>query len=182
MFRPAPRMLLPWRSTGLPGNYALRGDGTVVGWSGYAPPVLSNIVAIAAGNNFALALRAEGSVVGWGNTPYSTVPAGLNHVTAIACGNAHSLALRSDGTVVAWGTGAGDKCSRRTDERDGHRRRLHAQPGVEIQWHGRRVGQWHGHESARRFDQHHGDFHRKYNFEFVEPCAARQRHGRGVGR
>ena len=87
------------------GNYALRADGTVVGWFGYAPPVLSNIVAVAAGNNFALGLRAEGSVVRLGNTPYSTVPAGLSHVTAIACGNAHSLALRSDGTVVAWGTG-----------------------------------------------------------------------------
>jgi hypothetical protein len=90
------------------GNYALRADGTVFGWNGYpAPTSLSNIVAVAAGNNFALALRAEGTVVGWGNGPYSFVPTGLNHVTAIAAGNTHSLALRSDGTVVTWGTGAG---------------------------------------------------------------------------
>ncbi len=93
-------------ATGISGNYALRADGTVFGWTGYpAPTTLSNVVAIAAGNDFALALRAEGSVVGWGNAPYSTIPAGLNHVTAIACGNTHSLALRSDGSVVAWGVG-----------------------------------------------------------------------------
>ena len=92
---------------GVTGNYALRADGSVVGWSGYAPPLLSNIVAVAAGNNFALALRAEGSVIGWGSTPYSTVPPGLGHVTAISCGNTHSLALRSDGTIVTWGAGPG---------------------------------------------------------------------------
>jgi alpha-tubulin suppressor-like RCC1 family protein len=84
------------------GNYALRADGTVVGWNGYAAPVLSNIVSVAAGNGFALALRAEGTVVGWG-APAVPVPAGLSHVTAIACGSAHALALRNDGTVAAWG-------------------------------------------------------------------------------
>ncbi len=88
------------------GNYVLRADGTVFGWNGYAAPALSNIVAIAAGNNFALALRAEGTIVGWGDAPYSIVPAGLNHVTAIACGITHSLALRNDGTVAAWGIGS----------------------------------------------------------------------------
>lgn len=94
---------------GAAGTYALRADGTVVGWNGPAMPgTISNIVAVAAGNQFfGMALRAEGTVVGWGNVPYSLVPAGLNHVTAIACGNTHSLALRSDGVVVAWGTGPG---------------------------------------------------------------------------
>ena len=95
-------------ATGGTGDYALRTDGTVLGWTGYpAPTTLSNIVEIAAGNSFAQGLRAEGTVVGWGNTPYSTVPTGLNHVTAIACGNTHSLALRNDGTVTAWGVGPG---------------------------------------------------------------------------
>ncbi|MDR3456038.1 MAG: immunoglobulin domain-containing protein [Verrucomicrobiae bacterium] len=93
--------------TGGTGNYALRSDGTVVGWTGYPPPVLSNVVSVAAGNLFALALRTEGTVVGWGSGAASVVPAGLSRVVAISCGNTHSLALRSNGTVVTWGSGTG---------------------------------------------------------------------------
>jgi alpha-tubulin suppressor-like RCC1 family protein len=77
----------------------LRTNGTVVGWSNDPFPGLSNVVAIAAGYQHALALIAGGRVMGW-NT---AVPADLTNVVAIAAGAYHSLALRNDGTVAAWG-------------------------------------------------------------------------------
>jgi alpha-tubulin suppressor-like RCC1 family protein len=89
---------------GVAGNIALRADGSVVGWQGSAVPVMSNIVAVAAGNYAGLALRADGTVQSWGNSPISPVPVGLNHISAISVGTENALALRNDGTVVAWGT------------------------------------------------------------------------------
>jgi Concanavalin A-like lectin/glucanases superfamily/Regulator of chromosome condensation (RCC1) repeat/Immunoglobulin domain/Immunoglobulin I-set domain len=77
---------------------------------------LSNVVAIAAGNNFSLALLTNGTVRAWGlnsngqlgdgtytqrNT--NVVVSGLSNVVAIAAGSANGLALKSDGTVVIWG-------------------------------------------------------------------------------
>ncbi len=69
------------------------------------PAGLTDIVAIAAGNQHSLALKSDGTVVAWGYDYYgeSTVPAGLTNVVAIAAGGSHSLALKRDGTVVAWG-------------------------------------------------------------------------------
>jgi hypothetical protein len=61
---------------------------------------LSNIVAIAAADNFALALRSNSSVVAWGT---EVAPPGLSNVVAVAGGGFHALALKSDGTVLAWG-------------------------------------------------------------------------------
>jgi len=83
----------------------------VVGWGhNYygqidAPAGLSNVVAIAARNNFSLALAAEGHVVGWGDNGDGQidVPAGLSNVVAIAAGSHHSLALTAEGRVVGWG-------------------------------------------------------------------------------
>ncbi len=112
------------------GNYslALRADGRVIGWgfnlygqatgtptasSPYsaagmvivAGQPLSDIVAIAAGNDHGLALRADGSVVGWGynNAGQTDTPAIATNVVAIVAGEFHSLALRADGSVVGWG-------------------------------------------------------------------------------
>jgi hypothetical protein len=69
---------------------------------------LSNVVAIAAGEDHSMALRSDGTVVGWGQNTYGqgSPPRGFSNVVAIAAGSAHSLALRSDGTVVAWGAAA----------------------------------------------------------------------------
>ena len=66
---------------------------------------LTNVVAIAAGDDHSLALKADGTVVGWGDNFYGeiTIPAGLTNVVAIAAGGYHSLALKADGTVVGWG-------------------------------------------------------------------------------
>ena len=94
-------------STGSFGNYALRADGRVVSWNGTSAPNLSNIVAIAVGNNFGYALRAEGTLTNWGNVPLPGFAPGLNQITAVACGyNNHAVALRRDGTVVVSGNGA----------------------------------------------------------------------------
>lgn len=95
---------------------ALRDDGTVVtvpgmAWDNGRPCAMpapgnpKNVVAIAAGDDFALALKADGTVVAWGDNGYgqTTIPSGLTDVVAIAAGARHALALRRDGTVVAWG-------------------------------------------------------------------------------
>ncbi len=113
-------------------SLALKSDGTVVGWGDnyygeatgvpttnrspfaatgqvmVAGEVLSNVVAIAAGDSHSLALRCDGTMAAWGSnlSGQTDVPAGLTNVVAIAAGNMHSLALRADGTVVAWGAGS----------------------------------------------------------------------------
>ena len=67
-----------------------------------AGQVLTNVVAIAAGEGQSLALKRDGSVIGWGS---SRVPANLSNVTAISAGitpEANDLALKDDGSVVEW--------------------------------------------------------------------------------
>ena len=67
------------------------------------PPVLADVVAIAAGFQHSLALRGDGKVFAWGIGSQTNVPASLSNVVAIAAGKNLSLALCSDGTVAAWG-------------------------------------------------------------------------------
>jgi hypothetical protein len=66
--------------------------GTVVAW-GYdrfgqtdVPADLSNVTAVAAGDDDSLALRADGTVVAWGDDAagQTTIPTGLSGVTARA--------------------------------------------------------------------------------------------------
>ena len=77
---------------------------------------LSNVIAVATGNDHSLALRADGSVWGWGdnsagqlgdgttvNRGSPVLVGGVSNVVAIAAGQSHSVALRFDGTVWAWG-------------------------------------------------------------------------------
>lgn len=99
-------------------SWALKRDGTIVGWRsnpsalGQLLPVehLSNVVAIATGHNGnhtrGVALLRDGTVGHWGGeTIYkdATPPAGLSNVLAIAAGDNHSIALKNDGTVIGWG-------------------------------------------------------------------------------
>jgi len=122
-------------------SLALMSDGTVFSWgfngngelglgsSDYQDihhlpqkiPYLSNIVAITAGWNHALALDRDGNVWAWGNNyfgqlgngerkdkfPYGEgVPVkvkGLSDIVAVAAGEGFSLALTRDGTLYAWG-------------------------------------------------------------------------------
>lgn len=107
-------------------SFALRREGTVVGWgwngsgavTGVAPMhdgsnsgpvviggrVLSDVAAISAGDSYALALKRNGTVVGWG-VDYGggqiKGPLGLSNVVAIAASRSYggALALLEDGTV-----------------------------------------------------------------------------------
>ena len=106
-------------------SLALKTDGTVFGWgdnsSGQATGiatkdvpnslggmviindmVLSNIVAIAAGNEFSLALKKEGTVVAWGKNNFhqTDVPAGLSNIVAIAAGPNFCLAITTNSTAA----------------------------------------------------------------------------------
>jgi alpha-tubulin suppressor-like RCC1 family protein len=128
-------------------SYALLGNGTVMAWgdnesgqlgdgsmsgpdhcyteaeptqcSTTPVPVdgLSEVTAIAAGQNYALALLKDGTVMAWGSGTQGDlgdgnviwgdpVPApirGLSGVTAVAAGGDNGLALLGDGVVEAWG-------------------------------------------------------------------------------
>jgi alpha-tubulin suppressor-like RCC1 family protein len=113
-------------------DYGQLGDGTTVnkntpsqvkgpGGIGF----LTNIIAVAAGNNHSLALKDDGTVWAWGNNidgrlgdgskanKNSPVPVKgavdsgfLAGIKALAAGYRHSVALKSDGTVWAWGYNA----------------------------------------------------------------------------
>lgn len=105
----------PWAAVRL-GNVALlvllhafpvwdaRAASTIYIWGNHTavPSGLTNVVAIAAGDDHYLALKEDGTVVSWGSQ--TNVPTGLTNVTAIAAGEWHSLAVKADGTVVAWGS------------------------------------------------------------------------------
>lgn len=86
--------------------------------------VLSNVVAISAGDESAAALLSNGTVVAWGvggggqlgngEEANSDVPVqvsglggtgNLSNVTAISAGGGFTMALLSNGTVAAWGEG-----------------------------------------------------------------------------
>ncbi|MBI3987452.1 MAG: VCBS repeat-containing protein [Lentisphaerae bacterium] len=77
---------------------------------------ISNVSAIAAGSDFALALRGDNTVWSWGrndggqlgngsvlstNSPVQV--AGLTGISAIAAGYYHGLAVNNQGVVFAWG-------------------------------------------------------------------------------
>jgi len=97
--------------------FALLQNGTIVTWgasagySTYIPPCVSNVVAIAAAddygsfNDFCLALKADGTVVAFGaNSEGQTdVPPCLMNVVAVAAGEGFSVALKADHRVVVWG-------------------------------------------------------------------------------
>jgi alpha-tubulin suppressor-like RCC1 family protein len=115
-------------------SLALKSDGTVYGWgdnhceqaTGIKNPegqrnasglvmhsgqVLSNVVAIAAGNQYgmfglvshhSLALKKDGTVVGWGRIcgqPVS-VPEGLSNVVAISAGQTFCMAITTNAAVA----------------------------------------------------------------------------------
>lgn len=73
-------------------------------------PPMTNLTAIAAGDDYLLGLKGDGTVGVWPglaprfylSTAPTNIPPGLNSVAAIAAGSVHCLALRSNGTVTAW--------------------------------------------------------------------------------
>jgi alpha-tubulin suppressor-like RCC1 family protein len=76
---------------------------------------VTDIQAVAASHNHALALTRDGRVWGWGDNSYGKLgsvssqpltPAlivGVENVAAVAVGGDYSLVLKQDGTVWAWG-------------------------------------------------------------------------------
>lgn len=88
--------------------------GTVVAWGDNTygqttiPAGLTNVVAVAAGDNFNVALKGDGTVIAWGDNALgqTNVPPNLTNVVAISACRSHVLALRNDGTMVGWGENA----------------------------------------------------------------------------
>lgn len=72
------------------------------------PTNLTNVVAIAGGQNISVALKADGTVTAWGNINLTNGPSGLSNVVSIAAGGNFILALRNDGTMAAWGASTGN--------------------------------------------------------------------------
>ena len=111
-------------------SYALRSDGSVVGWGLNVSPDYAGlaeipdhpvavrgleraVVALACGRSTAVALTDDGEVLLWGlvqrrdGSVFFQAPepvAGLDgRVAAVAAGSSHSLALTVDGRVLVWG-------------------------------------------------------------------------------
>jgi alpha-tubulin suppressor-like RCC1 family protein len=115
-------------------NLGLRGDGSVWAWgrnrwgelgfdsltaSVEPRPVtgVSQVIALAAGDNHSLALTADGTLYAWGRNEAGQVGSGSGNprepapvrvalpgiVVGIAAGQHHSMALLYDGRVFAWG-------------------------------------------------------------------------------
>lgn len=105
-------------SAGFVHAYALRMNGSLVGWGTNSvgqlktPATLGPVRAVSSGAFHTVALPTNGQVVCWGNDQFGQlrIPPDLNEVTAVAAGHFHSLALRSDGTVVAWGDSSSGQC------------------------------------------------------------------------
>jgi hypothetical protein len=69
------------------------------------PSGLTNIVAIAAGENHDLVLKRDGTVVtwGWNGWNQTNLPPGLTNIAAIGAGGDDNLAVTTNGTVICWG-------------------------------------------------------------------------------
>jgi hypothetical protein len=70
-----------------------------------APPIipsgLSNVIAIAAGDDFSLAARNDGSVVSWNADAVVSVLPNWTNVNSVAAYHNNRLALKDDGTVIS---------------------------------------------------------------------------------
>jgi alpha-tubulin suppressor-like RCC1 family protein len=117
-------------------SLALKADGTMLSWGSdqlgqlgdsteltdKATPVVvagvTDVIAIAAGFEYALALKADGTMLSWGKddagqlgdgnekkeNKSTFVPVQLAaNIVAISAGGLHSLALKADGTLLSWG-------------------------------------------------------------------------------
>ena len=91
---------------------AVRDDGTVAAWGNNdsqlldLPEELTNVVAVAAGNDGStvLALRVDGTVVQWGYGGTNSHPE-LSNVVAVTTANAFmNAAIHFDGSVTVWPT------------------------------------------------------------------------------
>jgi alpha-tubulin suppressor-like RCC1 family protein len=111
------------QATGVPTRFSSNVPGVLsTGTVMVADCILSNAVAIMAGQDHSLALRRDGTVVGWGRNIWGAVTEPkltsmpgvtngivrigdrvLSNATAIAVGRTYSVALKSNGTITSWG-------------------------------------------------------------------------------
>lgn len=94
------------------------GDGTFFGLKYFPIQALglTDVNAVAVGNDFSIALKSDGTVWTWGDniagqlgdgtTVNKSIPirVPIDQVISVAAGNNFSLALKSDGTVWEWGS------------------------------------------------------------------------------
>jgi len=105
--------------------YAIRRDGSVVGWGNGSvdamsvPEDLTDVVAITSGRGFVLALKADGTVRVWGTNSdvLADAPGELSDIVAVAATD-HAMVLRSNGTIVAWGHNGSGQASVPSDLND----------------------------------------------------------------
>jgi hypothetical protein len=97
-------------SAGWRHSLALRADGKMVRWGGWAQYTglnfianSSSIVAIATTSDGSTGLQADGTLLAWPQGFTSQTSAIGSNIVAIAAGGNHYLALRADGTILAWG-------------------------------------------------------------------------------
>jgi hypothetical protein len=84
---------------------ALQSNGIVTVWGDNSygetnvPDGLSNVVAIAAGDNHCLALKNDGTITSWGDNDFGQIdiPVGLTNVIGISACGAHSMAVVKSG-------------------------------------------------------------------------------------
>lgn len=87
------------QATGVPTEHRLYKASGLVTIGGQ---VLTNAIAIAAGNEFSLALKKDGTVVAWGRFGLQPVkvPAGFSNIVAIAVGEISWLAITTNSAVA----------------------------------------------------------------------------------
>jgi alpha-tubulin suppressor-like RCC1 family protein len=72
----------------------------------YVPASATNVIGVAAANNYSIALRGDGSLIAWGSAG-SFVPPEATNVVKVVAGPNHIVALKGDGKVVSWLVGTG---------------------------------------------------------------------------
>lgn len=70
------------------------------------PTSVTNVIGVAAANNYSIALRGDGSLIAWGSGG-SYIPPSATNVMKVVAGPSHVVALRRDGKAVTWAIGTG---------------------------------------------------------------------------
>jgi len=74
-------------------------------------PSRKGVVAIAAGNNWALARDLGGSIVAWGDNSKGQCNVPPGEYTDMACGDWHSVAVTASGAIRCWGDNTMGACN-----------------------------------------------------------------------
>jgi len=74
-------------------------------WNSSPVGILTGVIDLAIGPDFAFALLDNNRITGWGNNTYGQVSSGLNltGVNKVSAGSAHAIALLKNNKVTGWG-------------------------------------------------------------------------------